>query len=102
MLEFLISYSCRLLSCITVFTLCCLLQIVDEFDWEMDDYEVCVEMCFEAQYARVATHESASGLIFVLQCRILQIRKFKKVACQRVRKKNSRYCIYFVLNLWLS
>ena len=46
MLEFLISYSCRLLSCITVFTLCCLLQIVDEFDWEMDDYEVCVEMCF--------------------------------------------------------
>ena len=29
-----------------MFTLCCLLQIVDEFDWEMDDYEVCVEMCF--------------------------------------------------------
>jgi len=82
-----------------------LLQIVDEFDWEMDDYEVCVEMCFEAQYARVATHESASvlnGFNFVLQYRILQIRKPKKVACQRVRKKNSRYCIYFVLNLWLS
>jgi hypothetical protein len=29
-----------------VFTLCCLLQIVDDFDWEMDDYEVCVEICF--------------------------------------------------------
>jgi hypothetical protein len=34
------------LSFITVFTFYCLLQIVDEFDWEMDDYEVCVEMCF--------------------------------------------------------
>jgi hypothetical protein len=32
----------------------------------------------------------------------LQIRKFKRVACQRVRKKNSRYYIYFVLDLWLS
>jgi hypothetical protein len=27
-----------------VFTLYCLLQIVCDFDWEMDDYEVCMDI----------------------------------------------------------
>jgi hypothetical protein len=65
---------------------------------------LCWNVFCSAQYARVATHESASvlnGFNFDLQYRILDIRKFKKVACQRVRKKNSRYCFCFVLNLWL-
>jgi hypothetical protein len=40
--------------------------------------------------------------IIIVHGRILLIIKFKKVACQRMRKKNSSYCIYCVLNLWLS
>jgi hypothetical protein len=41
-----------------MFTLCCFLQIVDDFNWEMDDYEVCIGVCFApVWYSRVVTHE---------------------------------------------
>ena len=34
------------------------MQIVDDFDWEMDDYEVCVGVCFApVWYSSVVTHE---------------------------------------------